>query len=448
MRENSLTFLSVIAIALLVILQAVWVHQLIQRDKERFEMELKQTLQSVVSFSLSKEVSGNLNELSFELTPINPNEIPSNAIVKGSFDTKEYQSGKNLGNFLVGVFAEDLLNENKIPLEPMDSIFSKEFRHYDEIAAYGMRIQKRDSVLREIYGGEKPQSILKHTLGGVTVKIPIGKTNTYMYTAHVVFKPTIFTQRLRSLAVLSAIAVILISLVLLNQLKQFRKKTNEQEEHKKAVRGIIHDLKSPLAYIFTMLDSFENVENDEIRKTKYITGKVRVKHLSEKIEILLTTLKSNKNNLHIELKTYNITSRSKEIIDELKVIYRTKNIRYTIQPEKDVIIKADQVYFEGCLRNLLDNAVKYGSNDVVIDVSVILKDNKLYLSITDNGKGISENDQKKIFREFYCSNTDSTLKNHGIGLAFSKQIVQAHHGKLLLESALGQGSKFTIILPQ
>lgn len=345
MRENSLTFLSVIAIALLVILQAVWVHQLIQRDKERFEMELKQTLQSVVSFSLSKEVSGNLNELSFELTPINPNEIPSNAIVKGSFDTKEYQSGKNLGNFLVGVFAEDLLNENKIPLEPMDSIFSKEFRHYDEIAAYGMRIQKRDSVLREIYGGEKPQSILKHTLGGVTVKIPIGKTNTYMYTAHVVFKPTIFTQRLRSLAVLSAIAVILISLVLLNQLKQFRKKTNEQEEHKKAVRGIIHDLKSPLAYIFTMLDSFENVENDEIRKTKYITGKVRVKHLSEKIEILLTTLKSNKNNLHIELKTYNITSRSKEIIDELKVIYRTKNIRYTIQPEKDVIIKADQVYF-------------------------------------------------------------------------------------------------------
>ena len=101
--------------------------QLIERDKQRFRMELEQTLQNVVAFSLSKAVSGNLNSLSFEISPINPDKITPNAVVRGSFDTKEYQSGKNLGNFLVGTFAEDLLQENKVSLEPIDSLFRKEF---------------------------------------------------------------------------------------------------------------------------------------------------------------------------------------------------------------------------------------------------------------------------------------------------------------------------------
>ncbi len=448
MKNRLLFILSTLAIMLLVVSQAAWVRQLIQRDKDRFSIELKQTLQNVVAFSLSKEVSGGLDQLNIELVPLDPAHIPENAVVKGSFDTKEYQSEKNLGNFLVGVFAEDLLEENKIPLEPIDSLFRKEFAPYSEIAAYRMRILKQDSVMREIYAGEKAQSALNDTTTGVNVKIPIGKTGIYAYTAHVIFKPTVFTRRLRSIAALSAITVIVISLLLWYQLVQIRKRSNELEAHKKAVRGIVHDLKSPLAYVFTMLGSLENAEDDEVRKKKYITGKNRVKHLTEKIEMLLTTLKSDRKKLYIERKTYNITFRCREIMEELKVIYRAKNVYYTIRPEDDTIIKVDPVYFEGCVRNLLDNAVKYAGDNVRIDISLILKNNKFYLSITDNGQGISAREQKSIFREFYRTQKSPSLKNHGVGLAFSQQIVHAHSGKILLDSVLGHGSTFTIVLPQ
>ena len=447
MRKNALTLLSVVAIALLVISQAVWVRQLIQRDKERFAMELKQTLQNIVAFSLSKEVSGNLNELRFELAPVNPKEIPPNAIVKGSFDTKEYQSDRNLGNFLVGVFAEDLLSENKIPLEPIDSLFRKEFSHYSEIAAYNMRIQKQDSVMREIYAGERATSALNDTTAGVTVKIPMGKTNTYLYTAHVVFKPTVFTQRLRSIAALSAIAVILISLLLLYQLMQLRKKTNELDAHKRAVRGIVHDLKSPLSYVYTLLGMFESSEQNTDKKNLLSTSKARVKYLSDKIEVLLSALKNKSHALHIQLQPYDFTTRCREIMEELQVIYKEKHIRYSLDPPAGITLMVDPAYFDGCVRNLLDNAVKYSGDKPVVNVSASVEKDKTILTFADNGKGIDPKDRKKIFAEFYRSNNSSSIKNHGVGLAFTKQIVRAHSGKITLRSKPGQGSVFTIVLP-
>ena len=72
----------------------------------------------------------------------------------------------------------------------------------------------------------------------------------------------------------------------------------------------------------------------------------------------------------------------------------------------------------------------------------------MLLSFADNGKGIPMAEQKNIFKEFYRSNAQSSLKNHGVGLAFTKQVIQAHSGKLLIESTEGKGTIFTIVLPQ
>lgn len=288
MKTKLLSILSAFAILLLVFSQAVWVRQLIERDKARFEMELNQTLQNVIAFSLSREI-GKSNQQNFELIPLNPSNLPPGAIIKGSFDTKEYQSGKNLGNFLVGVFAEDLLEENKVRLELMDSLFRKEFPYYDEIAAYKMEIRKNDSVMRSLHVGENAETMVAGK--GVTIGVPLGKTGTFTHITRAVFKPTVFTQRLLSASVLSAVAVVLISLLLLYQLLQLRRKTSELEAQKKTVRGMVHDLKSPLAYVYTLLGMVEKTEKDLRRKDMLLTSKTRVKYLSDKIEMLLSAIK-------------------------------------------------------------------------------------------------------------------------------------------------------------
>lgn len=449
MKNKLLFIFSLIAIALLVVSQAAWVQQLIKRDKEHFVMELKQNLQSIVAFSLSKEIGkiSASNRQNFELIPLDPSKLPPGAIIKGSFDTKEYQSEKNLGNFLVGVFAEDLLNENKIPLEPIDLLFKKEFTHYAEIAAYNMRIQKQDSVICEIYGGEKSSPALNDTTSGVMVNIPIGKNNIYTYKAYVMFKPTLFTQRLRSLVALSAVAIVLISLLLLHQLLQLGRKTNELDARKKNVIGIVHDLKSPLSYVYTLLGLFENSEQNTDRKNMLHTSKTRVKYLSDKIEILLSTMKNKKYALQIHPQSYDFTKRCHEIMEELKVIYTGKNIYYSVEPSQHTMLMVDPTYFDACVQNLLDNAVKYSGNNPSVKITAAINNNQVILSFADNGKGIDIKDRKKIFTEFYRSDKSSSVKSHGVGLAFTKQIIQAHSGKIDLQSNPEGGSIFTVILP-
>lgn len=450
MRKNILIVISIIVVVLLVFSQIMWVQLLIKRDKERFEMQLTQTLQNITSFCLSKAISSGLDELSFEIIPVEPDEIKPDAVVRGSFDTKEYKSDKNLGNFLVGTFAEDQLDGNKIPLEPIDSLFRKEFAHYDEIAVYSMSIQKNDSAMRELRVGEKAETILKDTTSGVIVEIPLGKGDAYSYKAHVVFKPTIFTQRLRSVTMFSALAVVLISLLLLYQLLQLRRKTEELDDHKRAVRGIVHDLKSPLTYIYTLLGVFEKNEPMAEKKEMFSTSQIRVKYLSDKIEILLSAIKNNNNKkLQIDKKSYPFADRCNEIMKELEVIYAGKQIDYSVEPERGCTIMADPIYFDACVRNLLDNAVKYSGDNPHIKIACVAgKKQQMHLSFADNGRGIPKADQKNIFKEFYRPTIKSSVKNHGIGLAFTKQVIQAHSGKLLIESTEGKGTIFTIVLPQ
>lgn len=448
MKNKFLFILSIVAILLLVLSQAVWVRQLIERDKARFEMELNQTLQSVIAFSLSKEVSGNLGSLGFQMRPANPEEIPPNTVVRGSFDTKEYQSGKNLGNFLVGAFAEDLLAENKVRLELMDSLFRKEFSHYTEIAAYKMEILKNDSAMRSVYGGENAETVLSDSAKGVVISVPLGKTGTYAHKTQVVFKPTVFTQRLLSVAVLSAVAVMLICCLLLYQLMRLRKITNQLEAQQKAVRGIVHDLKSPLAYVYTLLGMFEKTEQNFERKTMLHTSKTRVKYLSDKIEMLLSVIKSQTKKLQIHPQPYPFTKRCREIMEELQIIYSDKIISYEIEPSSSVVLMVDPIYFDGCVRNLLDNAVKYAGDSPLVKITIIpAAKETVEIAFADNGPGMDAKEVKRVFSDFYRGSGSSSLKSHGVGLAFTKQVVRAHSGKITVQSNPGEGSVFTITLP-
>jgi len=236
---------------------------------------------------------------------------------------------------------------------------------------------------------------------------------------------------------------------LLYQLLQLRRKTEELDAHKRAVRGIVHDLKSPLTYIYTLLGVFEKRETVEEKKEMFSTSKVRVKYLSGKIEMILSAIKSKSTRLQIHPESYPVADRCNEIMKELEVIYAGKQIDYSIEPEAGRTIIADPIYFDACVRSLLDNAVKYSGDNPHIKITCVADNKqKVHLSFSDNGKGIPKSEQKNIFKEFYRPTTKSSVKSHGIGLAFTKQVIQAHSGKLLIESTEGKGTIFTIVLPQ
>jgi len=118
-------------------------------------------------------------------------------------------------------------------------------------------------------------------------------------------------------------------------------------------------------------------------------------------------------------------------------------------PDEGPLVKADREALAQALWNLLDNAVKYSGESAVVRVEVEARD-QVAIRVRDRGFGILPSEKDRILRKFVRGSSAKAcgVKGTGIGLAMVKHIVDAHGGKVLVESEPGQGSTFTILLPK
>jgi signal transduction histidine kinase len=118
----------------------------------------------------------------------------------------------------------------------------------------------------------------------------------------------------------------------------------------------------------------------------------------------------------------------------------------------DAIVNVDEMHFTNIIFNLLDNAVKYRREDTPLNLVVSsrnISNERLEITIADNGIGIKKEDLKKIFEKFYRVSTGNRhdVKGFGLGLAYVHKMVKELGGEITAESELNNGSKFIIILP-
>jgi signal transduction histidine kinase len=99
------------------------------------------------------------------------------------------------------------------------------------------------------------------------------------------------------------------------------------------------------------------------------------------------------------------------------------------------------------ITNLLNNAIKYSPNGGIINFDLIDKNTEIYIQIKDQGIGISQENKQRLFEAFYRADNVANIPGTGLGLAIVQKCVEAHDGKILVESQEGVGSCFTIILP-
>jgi two-component system phosphate regulon sensor histidine kinase PhoR len=114
-------------------------------------------------------------------------------------------------------------------------------------------------------------------------------------------------------------------------------------------------------------------------------------------------------------------------------------------------VSGHPVYFTDMLSNLIDNALKYAKDDIPPHIIVKTSNNKKHIvvSVEDNGIGMKKETLGKIFDKFYRVHTGNVhnVKGFGLGLNYTRKMVEAHHGTIQVESTFGVGSKFTITLP-
>jgi two-component system phosphate regulon sensor histidine kinase PhoR len=122
-----------------------------------------------------------------------------------------------------------------------------------------------------------------------------------------------------------------------------------------------------------------------------------------------------------------------------------KNISFTT-PIESIILEIDLFHFENAVSNLIDNAIKYGGDNIEINLHSVL--NTLEISVADNGNGIEKNQQERVFDKFYRVPKGNThdVKGFGIGLYYTKKIIEKHGGQIKVISNF-ENTTFKLVLP-
>jgi two-component system phosphate regulon sensor histidine kinase PhoR len=219
------------------------------------------------------------------------------------------------------------------------------------------------------------------------------------------------------------------------------------------INNITHEFKTPISTIGLAIDSIDNPKIIESQKhVKYFTQIIREENyrMNQLVENVLRAALLDRKNLKQNIDDIDLHALIHRAVNhtQLQIESRNGTITLHLDAEKS-IIEADATQVLNAIMNLIDNAIKYSKDAPVITISTHQSGNRIVCSIEDQGIGISHEVQRRIFDRFYRY-TDGNIhdvKGHGLGLAFVKAIVDAHNGRISVESELGKGSRFEVIIP-
>jgi signal transduction histidine kinase len=240
---------------------------------------------------------------------------------------------------------------------------------------------------------------------------------------------------------------------LIDVIKFQRRTINSQENF---LINISHDLRSPVNSILSVLQCLKYLNTDNSKEVKEKTNEYRkiIKRNSLKIikliDNLIDTTKLEGDNYHLNKTNLDIVNVVESIVDSIEVYANEKKINIIFDTNvEEFMINADLEAVDRIVMNLLSNAIKFSPVDEVIEVTVNAEENNVKISVKDNGIGIAEEEQKKIFNRFEQATNSKRVegKGSGIGLDLVIYLVKSHGGKIQLNSKLNEGSEFIVTLP-
>jgi PAS domain S-box-containing protein len=226
-----------------------------------------------------------------------------------------------------------------------------------------------------------------------------------------------------------------------------------QEMQSVFISGISHELKTPVAiikgYAATLRREDATWEPEQIRDNLGVIEE-EADRLNDLIQNLLTASKLQaQRELKLDLSDVWLNELAQQVVERFSKQTEKHKLKVFF-PDDFPIIQGDEVRLRQVLDNLVSNAIKYSPNGGKIEVGGKFDDNTVTVYVRDQGEGISERDQERVFERFY--RVDGKLSRRtqgtGLGLYLAKAIIEAHHGVIHVESKLGKGSVFYLTLPQ
>lgn len=215
--------------------------------------------------------------------------------------------------------------------------------------------------------------------------------------------------------------------------------------------NITHELKTPIAVAYAANDALLNFKQgaDQETREKYLRiSQEQLSKLGGMVEQILSASMERRKNFTLKKEHIVVGDTLTPIIDMQRLkCGKLANICISVEPQ-GMTVFADRTQFCQMVDNLLDNAVKYSGDDATVKVSCRKNsDGNVCISVSDNGIGISEAQQKHIFEKFYRvpNGNRHDVRGYGLGLYYVATMMALHGGKITVDSQIGEGSRFTLI---
>lgn len=279
----------------------------------------------------------------------------------------------------------------------------------------------------------------------ISIKPPFWKSN-YAYAVYIL------------LGLLSILIVIYIIIHIQNLKHNLHIEAIEKQnlqtlniEKQRYFSNISHELKTPLTLILAPLSMLNDRFTLDLEvKNKLSSIKRQVKKMLQLIE-MFHELQLNENNLlRIRPSNFSFNQLVDDITEDFIIMAQHDNKKLSVEsPSENIQVLADYAMIETILNNLLNNAIKYTKSEDCIIIKYSCHENLLVLTVEDTGFGIAESDLPHIFEQFYQAPRKNNLNigGTGIGLAFTKRLVELHSGTISVYSKIDVGTTFTISMP-
>lgn len=225
------------------------------------------------------------------------------------------------------------------------------------------------------------------------------------------------------------------------------------EVQKDFVNNFTHEFKTPLAVMKLAAGVLNNSsiteQPERLKKYSSIVAE-QTEHLQSQVEKLLKTATSDYYELPLEKSTFIPNDIIMDVIKDMDPLIRQTNTRIELNLEEEgKAIRADENHTAMVLVNLIENAIKYSREPHVI-ITTASENAHYSISVKDNGIGIERKYIKLLFKKFFRVPTGNVhnVKGFGLGLNFVKKVIDAHNGKIIVNSLPGIGTEFKIVLPK
>lgn len=217
------------------------------------------------------------------------------------------------------------------------------------------------------------------------------------------------------------------------------------------VSNVSHELKTPITSIRVLADSLMSMDNPPVELYREFMEDIsgEIDREANIIDDLLTLVKMDRSQPDMNIQNVSVNEMIQGTMKRLRPIAKSKNIELSFESIREIRADVDETKLSLAIMNLVENGIKYNREEGWVHVTLDGDHRYFYIKVADNGLGIPEEQQSKVFERFYRVDKARSREKggSGLGLAITRNIILLHHGAIRLSSEEGKGTAFTVRIP-